>query len=92
MNVNAIIVDLKRCGPCPVKAVKEGLVYFPYDTRFVFAEVNGDIINWQVSVITISSFSCKYAWQTIISIQVNSGPMVLHKCLGLATCIRSKSN
>ena len=27
-----------------------------------------------------------------ISIQLNSGPMVLHKCLALATCIRSKSN
>ncbi len=27
-----------------------------------------------------------------ISIQGNSGPMVLHKCLALATCIRSKSN
>ncbi len=28
----------------------------------------------------------------IISIQGNSGPMVLHKCLALDTCIRSKSN
>ncbi len=27
-----------------------------------------------------------------LSIQGNSGPMVLHKCLALATCIRSKSN
>ncbi len=27
-----------------------------------------------------------------ISIQGNGGPMVLHKCLALATCIRSKSN
>ena len=27
-----------------------------------------------------------------VSIQGNSGPMVLHKCLALATCICSKSN
>ncbi len=27
-----------------------------------------------------------------VSIQGNSGPVVLHKCLALATCIRSKSN
>ncbi len=27
-----------------------------------------------------------------VSYQGNSGPMVLHKCLALATCIRSKSN
>ena len=27
-----------------------------------------------------------------VSIQGNSGPIVLHKCLALATCIRSKSN
>ena len=28
----------------------------------------------------------------LFSIQGNSGPMVLHKCLPLATCIHSKSN
>lgn len=36
------------CGPCPVKAVKDGDVYIPYDTRFVFGEVNGDVVNWVV--------------------------------------------
>ncbi|XP_031574410.1 protein-glutamine gamma-glutamyltransferase K-like [Actinia tenebrosa] len=37
-----------RCGPCPVKAVKNGEVYFPFDTGFVFAEVNGDKVYWDV--------------------------------------------
>ncbi|EDO43696.1 predicted protein, partial [Nematostella vectensis] len=37
-----------RCGPCPVKAVKNGEVYVPYDTKFVFAEVNGDRVYWDV--------------------------------------------
>ncbi len=30
--------------------------------------------------------------RNLVSIQGNSGPMVLHYCLALATCIRSKSN
>ncbi len=32
-----------QLGPCPVVAVKEGNVYLPYDTKFVFGEVNADI-------------------------------------------------
>ena len=37
-----------RCGPASVKAVKQGEVYLPYDTSFVFAEVNGDRVFWEV--------------------------------------------
>ncbi|XP_044172824.1 protein-glutamine gamma-glutamyltransferase K-like isoform X1 [Acropora millepora] len=37
-----------RCGPASVKAVKNGEVYLPYDTGFVFAEVNGDRVYWTV--------------------------------------------
>ena len=37
-----------RCGPAPVKAIKEGNVYLPYDAPFIFAEVNGDRVNWLV--------------------------------------------
>nr|XP_034978108.1 protein-glutamine gamma-glutamyltransferase E-like [Zootoca vivipara] len=32
-----------RCGPASVKAIKEGDVDLPYDTAFVFSEVNADI-------------------------------------------------
>ncbi|KAG7323415.1 hypothetical protein KOW79_013117 [Hemibagrus wyckioides] len=35
------------CGPAPVAAIRDGLVYFKYDARFVFAEVNSDRIYWQ---------------------------------------------
>ena len=38
-----------RCGPASVNAVKRGEVYLPYDTAFVFAEVNGDKVYWVVS-------------------------------------------
>ncbi|XP_053246974.1 protein-glutamine gamma-glutamyltransferase E-like [Podarcis raffonei] len=32
-----------ECGPASVKAIKEGDVDLPYDTAFVFSEVNADI-------------------------------------------------
>lgn len=38
-----------RCGPASVNAVKKGEVYLPYDTGFIFAEVNGDRVYWQVN-------------------------------------------
>uniref|UniRef100_A0A8C3Q0S1 Protein-glutamine gamma-glutamyltransferase 4 n=1 Tax=Chrysolophus pictus TaxID=9089 RepID=A0A8C3Q0S1_CHRPC len=37
-----------QCGPCPVKAVKDGDVYLPYDSKFVYAEVNADKVYWRV--------------------------------------------
>ncbi|XP_067652853.1 protein-glutamine gamma-glutamyltransferase 4-like [Haliotis asinina] len=38
-----------QCGPCPVAAVKEGRIHVGYDTAFVFAEVNGDRVEWLVN-------------------------------------------
>uniref|UniRef100_A0A8C5R6I2 protein-glutamine gamma-glutamyltransferase n=1 Tax=Leptobrachium leishanense TaxID=445787 RepID=A0A8C5R6I2_9ANUR len=38
-----------RLGPCSLAAVKEGDVNLEYDAYFVFAEVNGDIVNWMKS-------------------------------------------
>ncbi|XP_069113007.1 hemocyte protein-glutamine gamma-glutamyltransferase-like [Argopecten irradians] len=35
------------CGPCPLWAIKNGDVTVPYDGRFIFAEVNADIVSWQ---------------------------------------------
>uniref|UniRef100_A0A8C4QHE4 protein-glutamine gamma-glutamyltransferase n=2 Tax=Eptatretus burgeri TaxID=7764 RepID=A0A8C4QHE4_EPTBU len=34
------------CGPAPVLAVKRGEISLPYETAFVFAEVNADVVNW----------------------------------------------
>ncbi|XP_066541694.1 protein-glutamine gamma-glutamyltransferase 2-like [Hoplias malabaricus] len=36
------------CGPCPVRAVKEGDLEMKYDVPFVFSEVNADVIYWFV--------------------------------------------
>ncbi len=34
-------------GPCSLRSIKEGEVDLKYDARFVLAEVNSDVINWQ---------------------------------------------
>uniref|UniRef100_W5N165 protein-glutamine gamma-glutamyltransferase n=2 Tax=Lepisosteus oculatus TaxID=7918 RepID=W5N165_LEPOC len=36
-----------RCGPASVHAIKQGRVYLPFDTPFVFAEVNSDVVYWK---------------------------------------------
>ncbi|KAL0970145.1 hypothetical protein UPYG_G00237770 [Umbra pygmaea] len=33
-----------RCGPASVQAIKHGHICFPFDARFVFAEVNSDVV------------------------------------------------
>ncbi|KFQ76981.1 Protein-glutamine gamma-glutamyltransferase 4, partial [Phaethon lepturus] len=37
-----------QCGPCPLKAIREGDVYLPFDSKFVYAEVNADKVYWVV--------------------------------------------
>ncbi|XP_069490085.1 protein-glutamine gamma-glutamyltransferase K isoform X2 [Ambystoma mexicanum] len=36
-----------RCGPCPLPAIKNGLVYVKFDAPFIFAEVNSDKVYYQ---------------------------------------------
>ncbi|NXP06928.1 TGM4 glutamyltransferase, partial [Thinocorus orbignyianus] len=40
-----------QCGPCPLKAIREGDVYLPYDSKFVYAEVNADQVYWVVKKV-----------------------------------------
>ncbi|KAB0405908.1 hypothetical protein E2I00_012801, partial [Balaenoptera physalus] len=35
-----------HCGPASVKAIREGKVHLPYDTPFVYAEVNAGEVVW----------------------------------------------
>ncbi|XP_006276210.1 protein-glutamine gamma-glutamyltransferase 4 [Alligator mississippiensis] len=37
-----------QCGPSPLKAIRSGEVYLPYDSKFIFAEVNADKVYWLV--------------------------------------------
>ncbi|XP_026093431.1 coagulation factor XIII A chain-like [Carassius auratus] len=38
---------LYRCGPTSVNAIKEGELSYPFDARFVFAELNSDVVYHQ---------------------------------------------
>ncbi|XP_028821859.1 coagulation factor XIII A chain-like [Denticeps clupeoides] len=38
-----------RCGPASVYAIKHGMVCYPFDAPFVFAEVNSDVVFYQRS-------------------------------------------
>ncbi|KFQ41231.1 Protein-glutamine gamma-glutamyltransferase 4, partial [Mesitornis unicolor] len=40
-----------QCGPCPLKGIREGDVYLPYDSKFVYAEVNADKVYWLVKKV-----------------------------------------
>lgn len=40
-----------QCGPSPLIAVRQGDVYLPYDTKFVYAEVNADKVYWLVKKV-----------------------------------------
>ncbi|CAN2389650.1 mating plug formation [Pristimantis euphronides] len=40
-----------QCGPCSLTAIKKGVVYLPYDAKFVFAEVNADKNEWLVKEV-----------------------------------------
>ncbi|XP_052062412.1 hemocyte protein-glutamine gamma-glutamyltransferase-like isoform X2 [Mytilus californianus] len=39
------------CGPASLHAIKRGEVNMPYDTPFVFAEVNADRVNWELNEV-----------------------------------------
>ena len=41
-----------RLGPCSVAAAKQGEVLKPYDSGFVFSEVNADKVYWRYAGIT----------------------------------------
>lgn len=40
-----------RCGPSPLNAVRQGDVYLPFDSKFVYAEVNADRVYWLVKKV-----------------------------------------
>ncbi|XP_026057540.1 coagulation factor XIII A chain-like [Carassius auratus] len=62
---------LYRCGPTSVIAIKEGELSYPFDARFVFAEVNSDVVYYK---------SDKLGNKNIISVDTTSvGKLILTK-------------
>ncbi|XP_009864738.1 PREDICTED: protein-glutamine gamma-glutamyltransferase 4, partial [Apaloderma vittatum] len=53
-----------QCGPCPLKAVREGEVYLPFDSKFVYAEVNADEVYWLVKKVNGKEKYVKIATET----------------------------
>ncbi|VDI05733.1 transglutaminase 1 [Mytilus galloprovincialis] len=39
------------CGPASLEAIRRGEVNMPYDTPFIFAEVNADRVNWELNEV-----------------------------------------
>ena len=39
---------LYQTGPASLEAIRKGEVGLPYDVPFVFAEVNSDVVHWQL--------------------------------------------
>ena len=43
--------QIYTCGPSPVDAIKQGDTNVPYDTGFIFSEVNADYVMWEGSKV-----------------------------------------
>lgn len=45
----SLLTGLYRCGPSPVRAIRNGDIHLRYDTPFVFSMVNADRVVWLLS-------------------------------------------
>ncbi|XP_043081664.1 coagulation factor XIII A chain-like [Puntigrus tetrazona] len=67
---------LYRCGPTSVNAIKEGQLSYPFDARFVFAELNSDVVYYRSDKYgnkKIVSVDTTYVGKLIVTKKVNSG-------------------
>ncbi|XP_066539419.1 coagulation factor XIII, A1 polypeptide a, tandem duplicate 1 [Hoplias malabaricus] len=64
-----------RCGPTSVRAIKEGQLSYQFDGRFLFAEVNSDVIFYKSDVYgnkTYVSRNTSYVGQLIVTKMLDS--------------------
>ena len=45
----SLISGMMQCGPASVAAIKEGQLHLNHDAKFIYAEVNGIKVTWEVS-------------------------------------------
>ncbi|XP_041670669.1 coagulation factor XIII A chain-like [Cheilinus undulatus] len=63
-----------RCGPSSVAAIKEGVLGHPFDSGFVFAEVNSDVVCYKRD---------RYGAETVTRVlKTHVGQMILTKAVG----------
>uniref|UniRef100_A0A8C1P522 protein-glutamine gamma-glutamyltransferase n=1 Tax=Cyprinus carpio TaxID=7962 RepID=A0A8C1P522_CYPCA len=66
---------LYRCGPTSVNAIRDGELSYPFDARFVFAELNSDVVYHQSDKYgntKIISVDTTYVGKLLITKSVNS--------------------
>ncbi|KAG1941462.1 protein-glutamine gamma-glutamyltransferase K [Pimephales promelas] len=66
---------LYRCGPTSVNAVKEGELSYPFDARFVFAELNSDVVYHQWTKegeMKILNVDTSYVGKLVVTKKTNS--------------------
>ncbi|NXT90060.1 TGM4 glutamyltransferase, partial [Anhinga rufa] len=62
-----------QCGPCPLKAIREGDVYLPFDSKFVYAEVNADEVYWVVKKVNGKDKYTKVGTETqVIGVNIST--------------------
>ena len=44
-----IFAGIYQTGPASLNAIKQGHVYLAHDTKFIFAEINGDKVFWKAT-------------------------------------------
>nr|CCQ25772.1 transglutaminase [Macrobrachium rosenbergii] len=65
-----------QCGPASHEAIRQGQMHFKYDVPFVLAEVNADVVHWQVDDGAPDGF------KKLSSNQFHVGKQVLTKAIG----------
>ncbi|KAI7792659.1 putative coagulation factor XIII A chain-like [Triplophysa rosa] len=66
---------LYRCGPTSVSAIKDGELSYPFDAKFVFAELNSDVIYHQIDKYgktKILHVDTAYVGKLIVTKRINS--------------------
>ncbi|KAK7066355.1 hypothetical protein SK128_022863, partial [Halocaridina rubra] len=65
-----------QCGPASHEAIRRGEIHLKYDVPFVLAEVNADVVHWQVDD------SNKYGFKKLNSDSTRVGRQLLTKKIG----------
>ncbi|KAH9407269.1 hypothetical protein TYRP_012819 [Tyrophagus putrescentiae] len=71
------VSNLYQMGPASLEAIKRGEVGLPFDVPFVFAEVNSDVVHWQLDE------SSELGWKKIKTNRYHVGRKLFTKRAGI---------
>ncbi|XP_071089058.1 annulin-like [Haliotis cracherodii] len=81
------------CGPCPVKAIKEGDINVGSDGAFIFCEVNADTVEWTKDEKTGMLVETKRIPNSIglcMSTHIPNGRSFRGETMGSLNCVRDR--